>query len=348
MSENQEQPTKAPPCSREKYSRRLSRRTVLKTASGLGLVFAGGVLGTMLARRRRLFKSSRLMMGTIGEIQVVHDDPQTASRIMEAAFAEAMRVETLMTRFDPNSEIGRVNDHAFRIPVTVSPETAEVVRRGLHWAEKSEGWFDPAIGRLSKFWDLKPSEDLQESKLLESLTEGSFFRQVVLDEKSGIREIQFLSSGPQLDLGGIAKGYAVDRAIKALRNAGINQGLVNLGGDLKVIGGRTSSSKWRVGIKNPNRPDQIERVLELRNQAVATSGNYEKFRRLPGEARLVHHLIDPFSRRPGREGFHSLTVIGDDCMDADALATGLFFHKKSYTQRFLEDHLTDYDSLRLG
>ena len=112
------------------------------------------------------------------------------------------------------------------------------------------------------------------------------------------------------------------------------------------IGGKNQSQAWKVGIKDPNDLHKIARVLHLRNQSVATSGNYEQC--FVSESSLYHHLIDPALARPGRSEFHSLTIIGPNSCDTDALATGLFFFPREKTKQLLEEHTEGFRAIRLG
>ena len=320
------------------------RRRLLQASAAAVFVLGGAGLGTQLAKRRRLFRASRLLMGTFGEIQLVHDDARQASQFLRQAFEEAQDIERRMTRFDPKSEIGRVNASAHLREIPVSVDTAEVIERGLHWAHTSNGWFDPAIGQLTENWKQDPlPRDSQKASLLGR----TLFREVKLNREK-LPKVRFTTSAPKLDLGGIAKGFAVDRAIHSLQESGIEQALVNFGGDLRVLGGRTPSTAWKVGLRDPHRNDQIAGVLQLRNQAVATSGNHEQRQKPASGSRFVHHLIDPFRGHALTQNLRSLSIIGDNCCDADCLATALFFHGTHETRHFLEDHTPDYQHLRYG
>ena len=125
-----------------------------------------------------------------------------------------------------------------------------------------------------------------------------------------------------MDLGGIAKGYGVDRAVAALRAHGIEHGLVNVGGDLYALGERPDGSAWRVGVRDARDPTRIERTLELSNAAVATSGDYEQF--FDHAGRRYHHLLDPRTGEPIQTRTHSVTIVQPTCMQADAAATASF------------------------
>jgi thiamine biosynthesis lipoprotein len=144
-----------------------------------------------------------------------------------------------------------------------------------------------------------------------------------LDVEGGARpRVRLTDRDAAIDLGGIAKGYAVDRAAGALRRRGVTRGIVNVGGDLYAIGRSADGDPWRVGIRSPADPDGLMGTLEVADAAVATSGDYERFFEYRG--RRYHHLLDPETAAPRVSAAHSVTVRASSCMDADAAATAVF------------------------
>jgi len=320
----------------------MNRRQFLRLGGGVLLV-AGAGLGPHLVRNRKLYRKSSPIMGTIADIQVVHDDERAAFRAIDSVYEELVRLEKLLSYYRSDSEIGQINLYASSKDVAVSAETADLIRSALHWAAATEGSFEPGLGKVISLWDVKHRTEPPSQTEWARLAGRSFFRQIAVTRDHTVR---FASDDVRIDLGGIAKGYAADRAIQVLKNEGIEQALVNLGGDVAVLGGRTKDDAWKVGIKDPNQQDEIQQVLHLRDQAVATSGTYEQFFRSAGH--VYHHLIDPKIARPGRDGFLSLTVIGNNCRDADALATGLFFLSDARTNKILDEHTHRFSTIRLG
>lgn len=317
----------------------MNRREFLKIGGG-ALLIAGAGLGPILRRRRQLFRQSTVMMGTIAEIQVVHDDERRAFRAIEAAFSELSRMERQFSYYRPDSDVGMLNSQAVFGGVHVQRETENLIRHALHWAAVTEGGFDPALGRVTTLWDVKHRTEPPAPGQWTRWAGRRLYREIRLGA-----DIRFLSKDVQIDLGGIAKGYAADRAIATLREEGIDQGLVNLGGDVATCGGRLAEEAWRIGIQDPARPGAVARVLSLRNQSVATSGTYQLYFRSGDH--LYHHLINPTTARPEGDTFRSLTVVGDNCRDADALATGLFYLSQSRNRRILEHHTKDFQVIRL-
>lgn len=327
-------------------TQRMDRRKFLKIGAGSLFLIAGAGLGPTLFRNRKVFRMSKGLMGTIGEIQVVHDDEARAYQVLEMAFEELNRIEARLTYFSEDSDIGRINRFAVTRSVGVPRETADLISKALHWSDVTGGFFEPGLGKVSALWDVKHRSEPPPDDQWIRFADRHFSKKIVLSHEKNISQIRLLADDVKIDLGGIGKGYAADRIIQILREEGMDQALVNLGGDIAAIGGRSESEGWRIGVKNPAAPHDIIRVLSLRNQAVATSGTYEQY--FVSKGRMYHHLIDPSLGRPGKTGFESLTVIGDNCRDADALATGLFFLADKEKKRILEDHTEGFEFLRFG
>lgn len=324
----------------------MKRRDFLKVGGTLLVACAGAGLGPLLMRNRRVYGKSTCVMGTVAEIQVVHDDARFAMSAIDQAFDEVIRIERSMSYFRPDSEISRINRSACRSRLSISRETAAVIQRGLHWSNVTRGEFDPGLGRIVGLWNVKENTEPPSPQLVEAFKNRGLYRHIVVDVGSASGGIQLSSEDVLLDLGGIAKGYAADQAASVLARLGIDQALVNLGGDLACLGGRSESQGWKVGIKDPIDTNRIARVLTLRNQSVATSGNYVQYFSYGG--RVYHHLIDPRSAQPGPGGFRSMTIVADNCRDADALATGLFFAEDAEIRRTLEDNTPGAEFIRLG
>jgi len=177
---------------------------------GMGLFVA---LSLPLAFRRRTILTRRTLplMGTIAELQVAHHDQQLAEDAIDAALAELLWVERTMTRFRPDSDIGRANLGAAREAVLVAPATAAVIQAALRWAEATEGRFDPALGAASKLWDVLNRKVPPPPAPVRRLAGRGFWRRVDVDWSRGTPAVRFNDPEVQLDLGGIAKGYGYTR-----------------------------------------------------------------------------------------------------------------------------------------
>ena len=295
------------------------RRDLL--ALGVGAFVVAAVPFT-LRGRRRLVRRRVPLMGTLAELAVVHEDERLAHAALDAALDELRAVEATMSRFLPSSDVGRANRKAAQAPVPVSRPTADVLAEALRWADFTDGAFDPCLGRAVELWDVAHRKTPPPAPRVRALAGRRLYRALELEEWRGQPVIRFRDGDIALDLGGIAKGFGVDRAVAALRDRGIENGLVNVGGDLYALGASEDGDPWRVGVRSAQDPTRLSTTLTLTDMAVATSGDYEQFFRHQGEH--YHHLLDPATGAPRKTKARSLTVTAATCMTADAAATARF------------------------
>ncbi len=290
-------------------------------ALGIG-AFVVASLPAALRRRRALVRRSVPVMGTIADIGVVHRDERYAQAAIDAAIAELRFVDRTMTWFSDESEVGRANTSASRRPVAVGPATARVLREALAWAEASDGHFDPCLGNAMKLWDVGGRRTPPSRDRVRSLAGRGLYQYLEIGRRDGEDVVLFRDPMLALDLGGIAKGYAVDRAVDALRSYGIGNAIINVGGDLYALGVSQDGDPWKVGVRDPDDPDGIIASLEVSDAAVATSGDYIRYFQHGG--RRYHHILDPVTGEPRASRMRSVTVMADDCMAADAAGTAAF------------------------
>ena len=305
---------------------------------GLGLG-AFVVAAIPLARHRPVgvVRRSVPVMGTIAQFAVVHRDPHQAHAAIDAAIAELLWVERTMTRFTDTSDIGRANLFASREGVVVTPETAHVTSEALRWAAALAGRYDPAIGAVCKLWDVKHRHEPPPAARVAELADRHLHTSVEVGASRGQAVLRYHDDAARLDLGSIAKGYGVDRAVAALRRAGIEQAVVVAGGDLYALGLAPGGEPWSIGVQSPMDERAIVGTLELSNRAVATSGTYRQFFRYRGHK--YHHIMDPATAQPRETAMQSLTVIADSVMHADASTTALFGMSEPEITSALARHL---------
>jgi FAD:protein FMN transferase len=296
-----------------------TRRDFLTLGAG---AFVVASLPWALHRRDRLARRTLPVMGTFAEIAVVHGDERYARRAIDAAFAELQQVERTMSRFRSDSEIGQANLFAATRPVVISAATAAVLGEALRWADATDGRFDPALARAVALWDVADRQTPPADAELRRFAGQHRYRRVELDRHGGQHVVRFHEPELGLDLGGIAKGYAVDRAVATLREWGIRHALVNAGGDLYALGRSPAGDAWRVGVQSPFDPAALIATLELEDRAVATSGDYEQF--FEHQGRRYHHLLDPATGAPRQSASRTVTIAAASCMTADAAATAVF------------------------
>ncbi|NIY12473.1 MAG: FAD:protein FMN transferase [Gemmatimonadetes bacterium] len=300
-------------------SRRPSRREFVALGAGAFVVAA---MPGVLRPKRRLVRRTVPVMGTIAEIGVIHPDERYAQGAIDAAIAELRAVDRTMTRFSDHSEVGRANLEAARRPVTVSPATAEVVSAGLAWAAASEGAFDPTLGRLSALWDVGHRSAPPPAADVRAAASPGLYRRLEVGRRGGDAVLVYHDPAIGLDLGGIAKGYGVDRAVAALREWGVRDALVNVGGDLYAMGRSEDGDEWEVGVRDPDDAHRLAATFRISDRAVATSGDYEQY--FDHEGRRYHHLLDPRTGAPRQTPVRSVTVAADHCITADAAGTAVF------------------------
>ena len=255
-------------------------------------------------------------MGTLVQIRVYTTDEAGAAAAMEAALAEIGRLERLMTTWRPDSDISRVNQAAGVAPVVVAPETRECVQRALEFSRLSGGAFDISYYALQGLWkfdeDLAPRlPDARELRRRLALIDH---RRIHLDPTANA--IYLERPGMAINLGGIGKGYAVDRATAILRARGFPDAIVQAGGDL-MLAGSQDGRPWTAGIRDPRGPrEEYFAIAAVTDHAFSTAGDYERFF-IKGRRRY-HHVIDPRTGYPARAA-RSVTVWAPDATTADGL-----------------------------
>jgi FAD:protein FMN transferase len=319
-----------------------SRRDFLVLGAG---AFVVSTLGLGVARRRAVRRNVPVM-GTVAEIVVVARDERAGHAAITAAADELHAVEHLMSRFRVDSDIGRANAAAYGGPVTIAAATTAVIAEALRWAGVPGGSFDPALGRVTQLWDVTHRSAPPARSAFERLAGRGLHRHIALDRFRGSDVVLFSDPDVAIDLGGIAKGYGVDRAVAALRTWGVTDGIVNVGGDLYALGSSLDDDGWSVGIRSAADPSRLAGTMMLRDRAVATSGDYEQYFDHAGSR--YHHLLDPATAAPRMTGVHSLTVAADTCMCADAAATAVFGMKQQRAVDVLRTAGGDEEIVRLG
>lgn len=259
-------------------------------------------------------------MGTRFRITVSGASDAEVDKAAHAAFTEVDRIEQLMSEWRPDSEVTAINQNAGVKPVKVSPETFEVVQRSLKLAKESQGAFDPTWAALKGLWDFnaeKPKVPTPEA--IEARLKFTGWQKVKIDEAA--RTVFLTEKGMALGLGGIAKGYGIDRAARVLREHGLSRFIVDGGGDLYVAGKKADGSSWTLGVQDPRAREQLMAALPIEDASMVTSGDYERF--FEKDGRRYHHIIDLRTGYPANKA-RSVTVRAPEATLADAMATAIF------------------------
>jgi thiamine biosynthesis lipoprotein len=262
-------------------------------------------------------RRTQFIMGTLVEITVSHSDPDIIQTATTQAFDEMKRIEQLMSTYLPDSEISRINRAAGKEAIPVSPEVEEVIREGIYWSEQSGGAFDITIEPLVYLWNFDGEKEIipRESTLRKTASLVNYKDIEIKDHT-----VRLKRRGMAINVGGLAKGYAVDRAISILRSK-VPNGIVNAGGDLFAFGQKNKQTPWNIGLQHPRKPQELLAAFAVQNQAIATSGDYQRY--FIKDGIRYHHIFDPQTGRPARL-MVSTTIITTEVMDADAMATAVF------------------------
>jgi thiamine biosynthesis lipoprotein ApbE len=272
-----------------------------------------------------LYKETRLVMGTYAEVSVYAEDKTLASQAIEEAFEELDRLDGLMSNYKSSSELSRINQEAPKAPTGCNEELLGVIERSLGYSILTQGAFDITVEPLVSRWGFYEGKvKVLEEKELEAVLPAVSYKNILIQGQptpGRSRTIFFKNSQTRIDLGGIGKGYAADKAVEVLRKKGISSACVNLGGNIYALGSPPGKEAWRIGVLHPRQKGLLMGYLELRDKGVATSGDYERFFTIEGKR--YSHIIDPRTGKPA-QGAVSVTIVAPNATEADALSTGVF------------------------
>jgi thiamine biosynthesis lipoprotein len=265
------------------------------------------------------FRISRKLMGCAFELILVHDNEQEANRYLDAGVEEIIRLENLLTEFDENSETSLINRFAGVAPVTVGEETYHLIDRCIRLSVLTQGAFDITVGGLKKLYQFNNGAAVfpENSILKHALSNSGYHRLEILQGQ----QIFLNRKGMRLSFNAIGKGYAADCVKKNWQEAGILNGVINASGDLTAMGTNAHSESWKIGIADPENPEQILCYLPVENASVATSGNYEQYFIKDGVR--YGHTINPRTGFPVT-GIKSVSIVGPSAALCDALATAVY------------------------
>lgn len=262
-------------------------------------------------------KKRASIMGTEVAVEVWHEDSAKAATALGSVIQEMQRVDHLMSTHKETSELTLVNQRAAVEPVPVSAELYNLIDKSLKCSVKTQGAFDVTYASVGYLYDYRHASRPQQSEI-QSALQAVDYRLVRLDADK--QTITFKREGMRIDLGGIAKGYAVDQSIKILERQGIRHARVTAGGDTRVLGSRLGRP-WTVGVRHPRSNKQMVAVIPLMDEAISTSGDYERY--FDESGIRYHHIINPETGDSARE-VRSVSIIGPKAVMTDALSTSVF------------------------
>lgn len=258
------------------------------------------------------------IFGTSVSIQLWADDLSEGKRAMEAVVSELWRIHNALSPLIESTELAQLNQNGYPGPVIVSDELAQLIDKSLFFGSISEGAFDISFASLGYLYDYREGKKPTEAEIARLKTSIDYTQ---IQYSPEAREVQFLDPLIKIDLGGIAKGYAVERIAELLPSLGVFNATISAGGDSRVIGDKRGQP-WIVGIRNPRSEESAIR-LPLEDFAISTSGDYERFFIDAETGERVHHIINPSTGKSATD-IASVSVIGPSGFDTDPLSTTLF------------------------
>lgn len=257
------------------------------------------------------------IMGTRCAVELWTENRERGEAAIEAVFADMRRIDALMSTYRPDSEISRVNAGAGKAPVAVSEELFALLQTAQQYSALSSGAFDITYASVGYLYDYR-AHQRPDQKAITAALPGVDYRQLRLDPVR--RTVAFGRPGMRIDLGGIAKGHAVDRGIEILKARGLGRAMVNAGGDTRVSGDRFGKP-WVVGIRHPDRANEVVMRIPLVDAAFSTSGDYERYFEEGGVR--YHHILDPKTGQ-SPHAVRSVTVIASNATRTDGLTKTVF------------------------
>ena len=282
----------------------------------------------------RLFHASQKVMGSLADLTIVTDDEALAQRSFSDCFAEMKRLDALLTTWVETSDASRLNAAAGKAPVTLSPETLALLQRGLAFSEQTGGLFDVTVGAFSGLWKFDQDKDgsIPSREAVQERLRLVGYKDLLVDAAAGTAFLQ--REKMRITLGGLGKGYAVDRCVAMFRARGLQNFLVQAGGDLYVAGEKAPGAPWRVGIRDPRGPETDSFAsFSVRDRSFSTSGDYERFVLIDGVR--YHHILDPRTGFPA-EASMSATVSARDATTAEGLSKAFFLWGPALTKEKIE------------
>jgi len=283
------------------------------------IVFLLSGCNTKYSQNPKLIKEVQFVLGTTGQIQVYSESEETGQESISKTFNRIRDIENKMSTSIEGSDVYRLNENKNSEYINIDEETIYVINKGLEYYYVTSGAFNINIGALINLWGIG-----KETARIPSEQEITDALQHIDIDTMAIKNNSVMLEDPlsQIELGGIAKGYAVDEATRMLREEGINNALVNLGGDIYALGKRYDGKPWTVGIQDPEQSSKLIASLPLTDQSIVTSGDYERYFMEDGVR--YHHIIDPETGYPVRNELRSVTIISDLAIDGDVLSTAVF------------------------
>lgn len=286
----------------------------LRNFSYLFLILSSSSMFAQVERSRLV-----TLMGSKFEITLVDKDSLSAEKNIDKSINEIRRIENLISEWKPETQISEVNRNAGIKPVKVDPEVFTLTEKGIYFSKLTDGAFDISIVAMDKIWKFDDSmNELPSEESIKNSVKNVGYQNIILDKTNST--IFLKNKGMKIGFGSIGKGYAADKTRELMKGFGIKSGLINASGDISAWGTQSDGKPWAIGINNPFKDDKIAAVLYLKENAVTTSGSYEKYAEIHGKR--YSHIMNPKTGYPST-GLTSVTVVGSNATMANGFSTSI-------------------------
>ncbi len=286
----------------------------LKSFSHLFLILLSSSVFSQVQRSRLV-----TLMGSKFEITLVDKDSLSAEKNIDKSVNEIRRIENLISEWNPETQISEVNRNAGIKPVKVDAEVFALTEKGIYFSQLTDGAFDISIVAMDKIWKFDDSmNELPSEESIRNSVKNVGYQNIILDKTNST--IFLKSKGMKIGFGSIGKGYAADKTRELMKSFGVKAGIINASGDISTWGTQPDGTPWAIGINNPFKDDTIAAVLYLKENAVTTSGSYEKYAEINGKR--YSHIMNPKTGYPST-GLTSVTVVGPNATMANGFSTSI-------------------------
>ncbi|MBW3521672.1 FAD:protein FMN transferase [Chryseobacterium sp. NKUCC03_KSP] len=286
----------------------------LKNFSYLFLILSSSSIFAQIERSRVV-----TLMGSKFEITLVDKDSLSAEKNIDRSIDEIQRIENLISEWKPETQISEVNRNAGIKPVKVDPEVFALTEKGIYFSKLTDGAFDISIVAMDKIWKFDDSmNELPSEESIKNSVKNVGYQNIILDKTNST--IFLKNKGMKIGFGSIGKGYAADKTRELMKILGVKAGIINASGDISAWGNQPDGKPWAIGINDPFKDDKIAAILYLKENAVTTSGSYEKYAEIHGKR--YSHIMDPKTGYPST-GLTSVTVVGPNATMANGFSTSI-------------------------
>jgi len=286
----------------------------LKSFSHLFLILLSSSVFSQVQRSRLV-----TLMGSKFEITLVDKDSLSAEKNIDKSVSEIRRIENLISEWNPETQISEVNRNAGIKPVKVDAEVFALTEKGIYFSQLTDGAFDISIVAMDKIWKFDDSmNELPSEESIRNSVKNVGYQNIILDKRNST--IFLKNKGMKIGFGSIGKGYAADKTRELMKSFGVKAGIINASGDISTWGMQPDGTPWAIGINNPFKDDTIAAVLYLKENAVTTSGSYEKYAEINGKR--YSHIMNPKTGYPST-GLTSVTVVGPNATMANGFSTSI-------------------------